>query len=360
MNWSLGIQHQLKPSVVATVQYVGSSSWDQNDTRAINTLPLTNNPSNSLSTAAGGSTVNAPTITDPNNPSGPKIVDPRWLGDYKTNPYTDRYGVQSGQILTNKVRQYPGFAGITQEENETNAHYNSLQAGVRIENKWGLTSQVAYTFSHLLDSGNGTGDLGAMPNPFNSSYGEGSGALDRRHVFNVSYVYALPFAKHASNGAVKAIIGGWGISGITVFQTGLPVNVTYNGTDTLGLGGGTTNRPNLVAPVSFPKTQKAWFSTSSYADPVAPWFGGPNQGFGAAGKDNVRGPGLNNFNLTLSKSIQLTGHEGPAIDLRFESFNTFNKTQFNGINSANHDSNFGQVTSIYNPRNLEITGKFRF
>jgi hypothetical protein len=344
MNWSLGIQHQLKPSVIATVQYVGSSSWDQNDTRAINTLPLTNNPNNYWSTGrVGGPNYGLVTAINPN--------------------YTDRKAVKAGTLVANKLRQYPGFSSITQEENETNSHYNSLQAGVRIENKWGLTSQVAYTFSHLLDSGNGTGDLGAMPNPFNPAYGKGSGALDRRHVFNVSYVYALPFAKHSSNAALKAIIGGWGLSGITVFQTGLPLNVTYNGTDTLGLGGGTTNRPNLVGKISYPKTKTAWFNGATagvYTDPVAPWDGGPNQGFGAAGKDNVRGPGLNNFNLTLMKTFYLTGKEGPNVEVRFESFNMFNKTQFNGVDTANKDSNFGQVTSIYTPRNLELAAKFRF
>jgi hypothetical protein len=160
--------------------------------------------------------------------------------------------------------------------------------------------------------------------------------------------------------AYRTIAGGWGISGITVFQGGLPLNINYSGTDTLGLGGGTSNRPNLIAPITYQKVQKSWFSTSSYADPVAPWFGGPNQGWGNAGKDNVRGPGLNNFNLSLTKAIQLTGHEGPNIELRFESFNTFNKTQFSGVNANNHDGNFGQVTSVYGNRTLELGGKFHF
>jgi hypothetical protein len=354
MNFSLGIQHQIAPSIIAAVQYVGSSGWDQNNTRAINTLPLSNNPSNYWTTAAGGhSTINAPTLAD-------KVtVDPRWVPG---NSYSDRYANQSGQVTANKLRIFPGFAGITQEENETNAHYHSLQAGVRVENKWGLTTQLAYTYSHQLDSSTGTGDLGGIPNPFNGAYGEGSGAFDRRHIFNASYVYALPFAKHSSNAALRTIVGGWAISGITVFQTGLPLNVTYNGSDVLGLSGG-TNRPNLTGKISYPKTQNAWFNgatTGIYTDPVAPWFGGPNQGFGTAGKDNVRAPGLNNFNLTLSKTVQLTGHEGPNLEMRFETFNTFNKTQFSGVDTANHDSNFGQVTSIYSPRNMEISAKLHF
>jgi hypothetical protein len=352
MNWSLGIQHQLAPSIIAAVQYVGSSGWDQNNTRQINTLPLTNNPANYWSTA---------------NPGAPKSTQDAVAAFPTSNPnwtpiYSDRWANQGSKILANKLRNYPGFGNINQEENETNAHYNSLQAGIRFENKWGLTSQLAYTYSHQLDSSTGTGDLGGLPNPYSAAYSEGSGAFDRRHIFNASYVYAIPFAKHSSNAAVKSIIGGWAISGITVFQTGLPLNVTYNGTDTLGLTAG-TNRPNLVGKISYQKTQKAWFNGATpgiYTDPVAPWFGGPNQGFGNAGKDNVRAPGLNNFNLTLMKTFQLTGHEGPNIEMRFETFNTFNKTQFSGVDTANHDGNFGQVTSIYSPRNMEISAKLHF
>jgi hypothetical protein len=152
---------------------------------------------------------------------------------------------------------------------------------------------------------------------------------------------------------------------VTVFEAGVPNNITYSGADTLGLTAG-TNRPNLIAPIHYSKTQAAWFSTSSYADPVAPWLGGPNQGFGAAGKDNVVGPGLNNTNLTLTKNIALSSKDnGMGIELRFESFNTFNKAQFGsasgaGFDTANHDSNFGQVTSIFSPRILELGGKFHF
>ncbi|HUY93832.1 MAG TPA: TonB-dependent receptor [Terracidiphilus sp.] len=316
-NFSLGIQHELMPSVVSVVQYVGSLGWDQNNDRAVNTLPLT----------TGGS-------------------------------YATRQGVSSGTLLANIYRQFPGFSNITQEENETNVNYNSLQAGVRFENKWGLTTQLAYTYSHQIDDVGA--DLNILPNPFDTRYARGSGAYDRRHIFNASYIYTLPFFKSSSNMTLRTILGYWGISGITVFQGGLPVNVTYNGTDTLGLGGGTTNRPNLVGKLTYPKKQTAWFSTSSYADPTAPWSGGGNQGFGNAGKDNMRGPGLNNFNISLMKTIQLTDHEGPNLELRFESFNIFNKTQFNGLDAANHDGNFGQVTSIVGPRVLELGGKIRF
>jgi len=347
MDWSLGIQHQLAPSIIAQVQYVGSSGWDQNNDRQVNTLPLTNDPNNKWSTSNAAPQGSTATVIGAEPTS-----NPNW-----TPIYSDRWANQGGKIITNKLRQYPGFANINQEENETNSHYHSLQAGVRFENRWGFTSQVAYTYSHEIDTA--SNDLNGIPNPFNTNYGKGSGSLDRRNIFNVSYVYALPFAKHTSNMAARAIIGGWGISGITVFQSGTPLTIGYNGSDTIGTSG-TTNRANQVAPITYAKTQAAWFSKASYGDPVAPWFGGANQGFGNSGRDSAVGPGLNNTNLSLTKNINFTSHEGPAIELRFESFNTFNKTQFSGVDTSNHDGNFGQVTSIYSPRILELGGKFRF
>ena len=135
--------------------------------------------------------------------------------------------------------------------------------------------------------------------------------------------------------------------------------MTYS-PDTLGLGGGTTNRPNLVSNVSFPKKRLAWFNTSAFGAPVAPWAGGGNQGFGSAGKDAIRGPGLFNWNLSLFKDFHLTKGEGPVIQLRAESYNTFNHTQWNGLDTGFTDSNFGQITSTNDPRTFQFGGKFTF
>jgi hypothetical protein len=319
-NYSFGVQRQLAPSIVGVFQYAGSLGWDQNDDRAINTLPL----------------------TDPNNAA---------------NPYDLRQGVSNGTLNANLYRIQPGFSGIEQEENETNFNYNSLQIGLRMENRHGLTTQVAYTYSHAIDEV--SNDLGSLSNPFNPGYDRGSGNLDRRHILNVNYIYNLPFFANSSNLLERTALGGWEFSGVTVAQSGTPEYIQYTGTDTLGLGGGTENRPDLVAPVSYPKKRLAWFSTSSFANPVAPWNGGPNQGFGSAGKDAVVGPGLFNFNWSLFKTIPFKA-EGPSLELRFEFFNVFNHTQFQGIDQNSADANFGQATSAYDPRTLQLGAKLHF
>jgi hypothetical protein len=323
MQYSLGIQQQLEPAVVAVIQYVGSDGWNQNDERGINTLPL---------------------------------VDPA------NGTYDDRQAVASG-ANANLYRQYAGYAGITQIESATNTSYNSLQAGLRLQNKHGFTGQVSYTWSHEIDIL--SGDMGStgqstISDPFDIKYDRGSGTLDRRHIFSANYDYKLPFFQAGSSLIAREVLGGWEISGVTVAQSGSPQIVTYGGADTLGLGGGTTNRPNLIASGKGPKTQKAWFNTAAFAAPVAPWNGGTNEGFGSAGKDAVVGPGLFNWNLSLFKSVPLTSHEGPRLEIRFESFNTFNHTEFNAIDTGFTDTTFGQTTSTYDPRVFQFGGKFLF
>jgi hypothetical protein len=321
VQYSLGIQRSLGHSSMFVLQYVGSTGWHQFDDRAINTLPLSD--------------------------------------------LTDRQAVASG-ANANLFRIYPGYAGITQEETAATGNYNSLQTAVRSQNWHGLTTQFAYTWSHqiAIQSGDITsfplaGSTGLVSNPFNLKYDRGSGLMDRRNIFNVNYDYRLPFFLHSGNGLARETLGGWEISGITQAESGSPVNVSYS-PDVLGLGGGTTNRPDLVSNAGGAKTRTNWFNTAAFAAPNAPWAGGNNNGFGTAGKDSVVGPGLFNWNLSLFKSFPLTSHEGPRFEFRVESFNTFNHTEFQAIDTGFTDSNFGQVTNTYDPRELQFGGKFIF
>ncbi|WP_263369081.1 TonB-dependent receptor [Edaphobacter dinghuensis] len=316
--YSLGVQREVAPSIVGVLQYVGTSGWHQNDDRAINTLPL--NTSLSI-----------------------------------------RQAVAGGTVSPNQYRQYLGYAGITQEEQTTNANYNSLQAGLRVENRRGFTVQVSYTWSHEIDLANS--DLTTLSNPFNPTYDRASGSLDERHIFSTNYIYTVPFFKNG-NLLERQALSGWQISGITIANTGTPVSVGY-GTDTIGLGGGTTNRANRVVGVSTsgPKTQKKYFNTAAFMAPIAAWAtgspGGVNAGFGTSGKDAVVGPGRFNTNFTLFKSFPLIG-EALRLQIRADVFNAFNHTQFQNLDSGFTDSNFGQATSAWDARSFQFGGKLLF
>lgn len=322
--YSFGVQRQVAASIVGVLQYVGTAGWHQNDDRAINTLPLSSSVALRQSVATG-------TAAD-----------------------------------TNALRQYRGYAGITQEEQTTNSNYNSLQAGLRLENKHNLTLQASYTWSHQIDYASNGFDLATLSNPFNTRYDRGSGSFDRRHIFSTNYIYDLPFFKTSDNFAEREFLSGWQISGITIANSGTPVNISYS-TDTVGLGGGTSNRANLVSGVSTvgSKTYAKFFNTAAFAAPIAPWApggiadGGVNQGFGNAGKDKVVGPGRFNTNLSVFKSFPLYG-ESLRLQLRAESFNTFNHTQFQNVQNSFTAGNFGQVTSTWDARKFQFGGKLLF
>jgi hypothetical protein len=312
VQYSLGLQQQWAPSIVSLIQYVGSAGYHQDDNRDINTLAL-------------------------------------------NSPF--REAVANGTYNANLAAQYPGFAGITQEEVGTNSSYHALQAELRMQPRNGLSVQLAYTWSHEIDVV--SSDLGSVSNPFDLRYDRGSGTLDRRNIFSANYIYTLPFYKNGGSEWRRQVLGGWEISGITVAESGSPANVTYS-PDVLGLGGGTNNRPNLVASARGPKVQKQWFNAAAFVAPVAPWLGGPNQGFGNAGKDAVVGPGLFNSNLSLFKTFPLSREGRTTLQLRAESFNAFNHTEFQNIDTGFTDSAFGQVTSTYDPRVLQFGAKLNF
>ena len=310
-QFSFGIQRQLSQAAVLNVAYVGSVDYHQPDQRAINTVPL-NDPNR---TAICGGNCN-----------------------YNGANYN-----------ANLDRIYPGFSSITETEAATNSNYNSLQVSATWRSHSGLTLQGAYTWSHELDYT--SGDLNTLSNPFDRRYDYASGDLDRRHTGVFSYVYSLPFFKN-SKGFVHTAFGGWELSGITIFQSGLPINPGL-GYDNLGLGGGTNSRPDALSSVNYPQNVDAWFTTSSFG-------AAPSLLFGTAARNSIRGPGRDNWNVALFKSFALPGREGRAIQLRWENYNAFNHTQFNGVQTTYTDANFGKVTSTWDPRIMQLGAKFIF
>jgi hypothetical protein len=331
-QFSLGVQHQISPSVILVVQYVGNLAWHQNIERNINNFPL--------STSAA--------IRCDAGDSGNK-----YPGDTSCSSLPN----------SNIYRSYQGFTGIDQEENTTNGNYNGFQTGLRVQNRWGLSGELDYTYSHEIDLT--SSDLTNVSNPFNLKYDKSSGNLDRRQMLNGNYVYKMPFFAKDS-GLIHSIAGGWEVAGTMIFETGVPGNgnLNYQGPglninyDPVGLGGGYTNRPNVSGKVTYTRKQNNYFDTSIFSAPVPAWLGGANQGFGNAARDAIVGPGRVNFTTALYKSFAMT--ERAHVELRFESFNTFNHFEFANVQTTFGQGNFGAVTSAWDPRVLELGGKFVF
>jgi hypothetical protein len=255
----------------------------------------------------------------------------------------------------NAFRQFPGYAGISQDQNNTNGNYSGFQTGVRVQNKWGLSGEIDYTFSHEIDLT--SYDRTGLDNPWNPKFDKGSGVLDRRHMLSANYIYKLPIF-NKSEGLVHSVAGGWEIAGTIIDESGVPVNVGLSASyDPVGLGGGYNNRPNLTNPgsrMTYPKKVSQWFDTTRIDNNILPsWLGGNNLGFGNIGKDTVVGPGRVNFTTSLYKTFQI--YEKASFQLRIESFNTFNHAEFNSVNVGS-----GALNGTWDPRALELGGKFVF
>lgn len=308
MNWNFGVQHELTQGAVLSVAYVGNQAYHQRDDRNINPVPL----------------------NDPN-----------------------RLAISKGTYNPDFDRLFPGFGTITYGETATTSNYHSLQVNFRVENRHGFTGQIAYTYSHSFDYQ--SGDFAQISDPFNRNFDYGPSDLDRRHIFVANYIYDLPFFTTSNHAIARGVLGGWEISGITLFQTGTPLTPTLS-YDNLGLGGGATARPDLVGSTSGPQTLNEWFNTAAY---IAP----PPLSFGNAARGAAVGPGRANWNLSLFKTFKMPlpgTNEGGRLDFHVDTFNTFNHTQFYNVDTSFGGQNFGKVTSTHDARVIELGMKFLF
>jgi Carboxypeptidase regulatory-like domain len=328
-QYSLGVQHELAPSLILVTQYVGNTAWHQNINLPFNNFLLTTPMATRQASAAG-------TLS---------TVD------------------------TLNARAYPGYTAFTQTTNLLTGNYNSFQAGLRQQNRFGLSFEVDYTWSHEIDDQLGSVDLTTLSNPWNLKYDKGSGNLDRRQMLNANYTYKVPIFAH-SGGLTHSLLGGWELSGVIVSESGLPwagLNAPAGGyADTVGLGGGYTNRANFAGKVRYTKAKATvgsntgyqWVASDGFSAPVASWLGGPDLGFGNSGRDIVVGPGRSNFTTSLYKSFAVS--ERARFELRADSFNTFNHTQFSAFNQNVSAANFGFTTATQDPRDFQFGGKFIF
>lgn len=258
-------------------------------------------------------------------------------------------------VQFNNVNPYPGYGAITLYNDDANSHYNSLQVSLNSRLRPDLTFQAAYTYSKAVDSssGNGSGgDLQNIANPYDRAYGVGPAWFNRSDIFNANFVYDIPAFRHATSHAVRSLLGGWEFAGYVTAMSGLPLNITLGGAaNANGLPIG-QNRPD-AGSITYPHTINAWFNTSAFSQPaLGQW--------GSLGYDAMTGPGRFNTNLSIFKSFVLSESRGSKIELRVESFNVFNHTQWQNVSTSFTASNFGQVTSAFDPRVFQLGMKAYF
>jgi len=335
-QFSFSVEQQLGSKAVLSVAYVGNQNRHQSDYREIN-LPAENQLPSLLATGFA----------------------------------TD------GVTPFNGVLPYLGYHSLKLAFDEANSHYNSLQTSVRGHVRRDLDLQAGYTLSKAMDptTGGGNGfDLDPVTNPYLGWRADmGPSIFDRRNVAFVSFVYDIPLFRDASNHLAKSTLGGWQLSGIITAESGAPIDITVNGGTAASLFSDVTVRPNAVGAISYPHKANEWFNPAPFlqAGSLPTCATGPDC-FGNLGHDALRGPGRDNWNMSLFKNFVF--NERARLEFRVDAFNIWNHTQFIGnvqqggigtsISVKNGlpvpGSNFGAFTSAYDPRTLQLGLKMVF
>lgn len=315
-QWSLSIQRELARNTTLEVNYIGNKGTHLLTRNDIARAFAPSNPDFCSATDSSGNFIN----------------------------------LNNGDCPVLKRRPLPNFSGVyINSVWQGTSHYHA--GNVTLQRRTSsLALQAVYTWAKSLDNKSaaaGVGDSivgwnGFMDN-HNPKLDYGRSDFDVNHRFVTNFVYDLPFGRGKRfggnvNKAADALLGGWRAGGIVTLQKGFPFSVGAQ--DLLGVLDvvfGVGNRANVVGnpnPSGFKRTVDKAFDTSAFAQPAPGHFGNSARNF-------LRGPGLSNFDLNLSKSVSIT--EGVRMEFRVETFNSFNHPQFNTPDFNIQSPTYGKI-----------------
>jgi hypothetical protein len=350
-QWNLTAQRELGRNWILEVGYVGTRGIHLRETRdGIQSVDATKHPL---------------TITDTTG-----------------NSYTITTDTFSNAIARTPSPGLNGYSGYQLFANDAYSIYHALQATV--SRRWSKNYfQAAYTFSKNIDA-TSTGNTA-----FNTAYNDqsninasrGISDFNRPHRLSVSYAYDLPFFEHSS-GITKAALGGWQVSGVTIFQSGLPFSIFDTSAGTAFLGAGST--PLLGASLASGATIASGLTSGDLRSRVANGYVNPGAfmpaplvdpadcaldgnfcgtGFGDLARNLYHGPFQQNWDVSFLKHFRVGEHQ----DIRFAAdfFNIWNHTNFGvptvtDIEAAGSGA-FGKIVQTNgNPRLIQFSLRWAF
>jgi hypothetical protein len=252
----------------------------------------------------------------------------------------------------NSIRPYPGYSTIQMFLSRATSNYHSLQTMLtRRMSKVFFTA--AYTFSkNLGDSPSDTSNnydafnVKAFYGPLNS--GNSGSSVDVRHVLVATAVLDLPQLRSQSR-LLREPFGNWQLSAVVHVQSGFYYSVTGSSSIVSGrladYNGGPALLPNPGA--------NGWFNPAAFA--VAPYTR-----WGTAGPGDVEGPGMQIYNLSLSKLFIVNEAHNIALRVRGDFINAFNCVNFQGPSTNISSTSFGTISAAYPARNIQLGMKLTF
>jgi hypothetical protein len=278
------------------------------------------------------------------------------------------------------LRPYKGYNSIRETDNVASSRYDSFQLSWNRRFANSFMFGLAYTFAHSQDDGSAQRDV--IPNTYDAHIMWGNSQYDVRHALIINYMYELPFFRNQSNLAGK-LLGGWQVSGITQFQTGLACAAIRNN-DYAGVGQDGNLDGNSSAPNCIGTSSGQFFAIEGDPKIIGKMAhngaSDPNQWFAVKNPDgsnifvqpangtfvtqtNIRNrihnPGFQNWNIGLYKKFAITERIG--FQFRAQAFNAFNHPNWASANFDPGNAAFGKVTGKTDDvRNLQLSLRFYF
>jgi len=347
-------------------------------------------------------------LSDPNNPPlfslQPNLKNPmmqQWhLGmeyqlphetvvkfSYAGSHGEDLYGFYNGnQIgIDSGVRPFPAVSGtIFTLRSNTISNFNSLQAHVEKRASHGLTFDASYTYAHSLDDASsaslGSLNNGDFRNQADPGLEYGNSDFDVRQHMVLGYSWELPMGRGKAvggnaSGFLNGVVGNWQVAGIVSASSGnwFTVSDTVQNNSGVDCGGTVAfncSRPNIVpgqnpngTPCPVTGVAHTFFNTCAFASDLV------SGTFGNEGRNVVRGPGYQTWDMTLLKAIPLK--EQMRFEFRADFFNIWNHTnpltgpfgaagQVAPVAIEFGQGQFGQFQAAKDPRFIQFALKFYF
>jgi hypothetical protein len=223
------------------------------------------------------------------------------------------------------------------------SRYHSLQVALNRPFKNGLLLKGAYTLSRAkneVDDDGWSQLMWSAPSLRDRNYA--LAGYDRTHVFNMAFVYELPYkVSSAQNKVVGSILGDWQVNGIYSAVSGLPFTITANGAQ-LNMPGNqaTANLNGDYNVIGDHGSDKFYFDPKPFTQPA-------NGTLGNTGRNQFRGPGNWNIDFSIFRSFPIGG-AGKRLEFRTEFFNLTNTPMWGVPNRDIASNNFGRTTVVGN------------
>ena len=343
-SYNLGVQRELPWNLFLSISYIGNNAMR---------LPSALNNTNQLNPSylALGSVLGE-AWTSPAAQAALQAAGYSQAGGYYT-PYVNFINDWGSAITVSQaLLPFPQYSP-TENGNTLNnfdlagvANYNALQAQLQKRFTNGLSFLTSYTLSRTMsnaDSGFSVFATTAL-NKYNQRAEWAVASNDQHHLLTISGVYELPIGTgkaiaSGNNFVDKQILGGWQLSGIFQYASGVPFGIGASGTP-LQTGG---NRANLVpgVPVNIKYnnyyTGGLAFNTNAWTNP-----GRFAVGDAARNQSNLRNPFSSNENISLGKKFSFG--EKVFAEIRMDYFNILNRMQVCGPTNGNVDTNVSDAT----------------